>query len=484
MKKGIAIILCLCMLLSVLPLCTGAAENTASVNFTSAYCAGKNLYTFVDASDLSRNDIYKTKVGIYVNSFNYGKQNLVNRVAQTDTRVCYMLLIDLSTSMAKYRSAIKAFADSLVQETANDYSIQIASLGEEFSLVAENLADAASVGRAVDNLQYTQQRTDIVSGIEGAVNHLMSQSRKNGDLVNLVLVTDGIEYSSSSNQNQADKIQAIIDETPEIVVHSLCFGSFDQIVADVLSRATGKSLYAASASSAAQAGEGVADFINNTYRLDCGVSISANARNFDVDYHIATAGEKYDKIISLKNVVNFDVQENTGQKTKPSEAQSEQETTEKETKEQPQTSETTKEEEPEKKVLTKGQKIAIIGACAAAALLAVIITLIVIRRKKLAAANSLPLSLEIISGEMKKSNYLLKDTLEIGNAPKADISLAESGALIRAVITRREGEVYIENLSEETKVSINGMKIYSKNPLRDGDTVRIGNTEFIVHFHQ
>ena len=111
-------------------------------------------------------------------------------------------------------------------------------------------------------------------------------------------------------------------------------------------------------------------------------------------------------IISLKNVVNFDVQENTGQKTKPSEAQSEQETTEKETKEQPQTSETTKEEEPEKKVLTKGQKIAIIGACAAAALLAVIITLIVIRRKKLAVANSLPLSLEIISGEMKKSNYL------------------------------------------------------------------------------
>ena len=69
----------------------------------------------------------------------------------------------------------------------------------------------------------------------------------------------------------------------------------------------------------------------------------------------------------------------------------------------------------------------------------------------------------------------------IGRSPKCDICLKDDGiSREHASVERYEGDVVIQDLNSSNGVFVNGKRI-RRHPLRPGNVVRIGSTEFLVH---
>ncbi len=83
----------------------------------------------------------------------------------------------------------------------------------------------------------------------------------------------------------------------------------------------------------------------------------------------------------------------------------------------------------------------------------------------------------------KKSEkfYPICGKVIIGSSSDADVLLEdELVSDIHAVITSETGRLYIEDFSSDTGTFINNYKITAKMPINRGDTISLGNTDFII----
>ena len=128
------------------------------------------------------------------------------------------------------------------------------------------------------------------------------------------------------------------------------------------------------------------------------------------------------------------------------------------------------------------------------ALLAVLIVLLA-RRKKypmsekppraVPSGDALPMRLELRYGAVQGSvrQYWLEDALTLGADARCDVVLLDQSAdPFHARIVREDGMLYIEDLNSSSGTRLGGMRIYSRNPLRPGDEIQLGNTGFVFWF--
>ena len=121
----------------------------------------------------------------------------------------------------------------------------------------------------------------------------------------------------------------------------------------------------------------------------------------------------------------------------------------------------------------------------------ILIILFFFRKKKKTATNNandtLHMKIEMLRGKNRSKNksFHLTNNVTIGSSRKNDISLDGKGIeSFHARIYLENNRVSIEDLGSVSGVTIGGMRIQDRNPLRNGDVIGIGDTEFTVTFQK
>ncbi|MGN0489773.1 MAG: FHA domain-containing protein [Ruminococcus sp.] len=489
-----------------------ASVREPSVNVVAGYYFDDILYTFVEKNTSKANS--KMSFNMEVNNNSVGVDYLNNNVAKS-TKVSYMLLVDLSTSMSSQRSKVNAFAQSLMEAEKAKVKFSISSFGEKFQVNSQNLTTVDSLTEELNKLQFNQNATDICDGVNKALNFLTKNNREPGEFVNLVLITDGKPYLSNTIENQQEVIQSSakktkkhLSNTSDVVVHSISFGEWENTTFEAVSSGTGKHTIAYTIDEIKSFAEQTANYSDNLYPLSYAVNISSNIKYFDAQLSIVFKGGNRVEAVKEKSIRNLDYI----QIKKPSETEPETEPVakskkkknaviEKEAPTVQQDTETTanasdnsnieiKDNEPFK-VDSDFIKLGIIIGISAVAVLSVVFAVIIVKKSKnkrkalSGASHRINMVLEDISGNCKNktSDLVFCGELIIGRNSSCDIVVKDKAVAPRnSRIFIKDNTIYIENIGENTSTAVGGMKIYSPNKLRSGDEITVGKSLFRLRF--
>ncbi len=92
----------------------------------------------------------------------------------------------------------------------------------------------------LDELEYTEQLTDPYTGVESALTYLDGYSIRSGDVIHLIVITDGdpdLGYEDDEKQKElAQSAADRIKKTPEIIVSTFCTAEWDETAYETFSK--------------------------------------------------------------------------------------------------------------------------------------------------------------------------------------------------------------------------------------------------------
>lgn len=535
MKKILSIVLVL-MLLAALAVVPTAAANTQLMKVYSAYYTSGMLYAFVDGTggvDPSTLTVKPQTDAAGINN------DSPKPITDTDTTIEYILLIDASASMQSYLGSVFEFVSSLTDSEQLSTTVSVASFGEDFDMVREDLHNAEDINNVVQNeIYYIEQYTNICGSVVSAIEYIQNKNRTGSEVINLVVITDGQpdpkDQSSGAIANIAKDAEPVITTCPEIILHTICFGgNWEQNTFDVLSKGTGihKNINSSTLSyDARNTGVEMADLIDNLYTFSLPLKWEFERSRADVKLrvqktddpkstlelfmikdvadleHIADESDVGGPIIEIESQTPDDIS-SAIIPDNPSTAEGETPTAALEaTADQP------------NGIFTSGLFkwiLIAVGAVIIAAAAVVIIIVILKKRKKsplppasdpnVAAPSSVPaapapvapqakkkadgpsitMKLRMIAGASPSASkpVELVDEIIIGSAPDCDIILDDPAVSAHnARVFVENSIVYIENISSTQNTYLEGMKLFSRNRLRSQSEITIGNTTFTLLF--
>ena len=119
------------MLLCVPALAAGSAQ------LVRTFVTGNTLYTYVVMDGV---DQPVTQAEAKIGGQSFPASGKLETVQQAGFPVSYLLLVDNSTSMPKYQDILVAFARQLSQSGGEHTTFLLATFGEKFSVVNENVS--------------------------------------------------------------------------------------------------------------------------------------------------------------------------------------------------------------------------------------------------------------------------------------------------------------------------------------------------------
>lgn len=490
-----ALILIISIILMLQPLYTAVAtDSNEDIESVSTYYLGDTVYSFLQQNTLESSPIEEARLRLKDSadeSF-IESNNGVKRLVDTDSGVRYMLLIDASTSMEWYSSSIKEFATALFENEQQECVIDIATFGAEFELVEGNIDDSAELSEVIDSIEYDESATLIYEGLEAAYDFLLTQELQSGQLMNLLLVTDGIPYSDDgldglSLEEKADDISKLISSTVEVILHTVEVSTWNEVISDAVSVSTGLNL-SLSYYNATDLAVELAEFIDNLYRLDFVIPDKEISDDISAELwlFLYSGGNK---VVNITELVNLNKRYNitapvTQPKTEPDNTDAIQKDTTTAATEETATTGSIITPEPEKPDLTC---LLLIILVVLAVIVVVLIVLLLIKRNKTIPSTSdgIVVHLQVLSGELIKGakNIKLTDKMIIGSAKHCDIIFADSTVYPENTrIFLQDNLIYIEDMKEKSNTYLGGMKIHSANRLRSGDEISIGDVRFTLRF--
>lgn len=269
MKKRFCIgVFILMLLLTFIP------ENYASAAFVvspvSSYCLGDEIYSFTKVQ--SGYDVGQFRISVQSEDMEFTGATEYLPVKETDTMVRYIFLIDRSSSMSYHMDKINEYIASVMQHEKQNAFYTIAAFGEKFEIVKENLTDKNAVKDTLDSFSYQDQMTDPYSGIESALTFLDGIPRKSGDIIHLILITDGVpDFDNAEGEVKEEKLAKSaakrIFHSPEILVSTLCTGKWNGIAEKTFKKGKGVHSVISNTEQAKSAGKKVTSCIDKLYRL-------------------------------------------------------------------------------------------------------------------------------------------------------------------------------------------------------------------------
>ena len=166
------------------------ATGSYGVDGVTSYAVGDELYTFlnigenVDPNSLGMVDISSDEVEEKDNG-------TVQSFADGGNVVHYVFIVDASGSMKRYISRINTFAEELYDSTEGKSFYTLATFGERFDVIKEKMTDVNTLTHEIENVLYNEQYTDPYTAVISAKTWLDSYEIKAGDIVELILITDG-----------------------------------------------------------------------------------------------------------------------------------------------------------------------------------------------------------------------------------------------------------------------------------------------------
>ncbi len=98
------------------------------------------------------------------------------------------------------------------------------------------------------------------------------------------------------------------------------------------------------------------------------------------------------------------------------------------------------------------------------------------------ASGGRPFTLDVKMGKVNGTSFTIGTRLGIGSDPSCDIVFSDATVEpVHAIIEVRNGELFLVDNSK-SGTYLEGMRISVQNKLDSGDTVSLGNTEFVVRF--
>lgn len=524
------------LLAALLPVCvpvSAKAEEGQEARAVSAWCMDGVLHSFFQMPDAWKDTL--PEVSAVLNGTAREKEAQPEAVSAGDTPVSYLLLVDDSTSMPAYRQWVLSFADALLKEERQETRVTVASFGAGFQVLKEDLTSVSGVKSVLSAMKYSQRASDISGGVTEAFSYLASKERESGELSSLILLTDGEPYLTGGDGNDesavalaAEKAGKAIEETPEVIVHTVGLAEWETSTGEALRAGRGLHRDVRSQSAAAKAGREIAAYTDSLYRIDIPAEWSLGEGRGKAEYTLSfpensELEEAYGlMILTLPEVGDVKEiaesrraaeEEGSGAipieeagsgteaagETEPEEPAAGEEPEEDSGEEQAQEAdgeagaaptEETEESSGEAAEMPSGEETSAPGflpglaaALIAGAAVAAVIAALVRSQRRGARKGGTPgedaiaMRLEILEGTCRNPDgtFLLDEPILIGSAPSCGLIIEEPQAAPQnSRIFRKDGLIYIEDLKQESSTFLNGMKIHAPNRLRSGDEIAIG----------
>lgn len=472
----------------LLPQALAASSETAAL--VSQFRQSGALYVFTAleewpdglTAELSSGDLAR----------NIPSEEQPQRVADSNTPVSYFLLIDCSTSMARFQNRITGLTRQLAQADETGATFAVATFGEVFRAAGSDLS-GAEVAVAVEAISCIAQRTDLSQGILDAAEHLRAYQRQTGELVNLVVITDGIPMYSEDSPALSEVVQ-VLETDPSILVHTVGFGSSQTGLQLLTSLGRGLHVYGQES-----AGADIARYVNDLcvtrFPWDLEGPRSAAEVRFAWDNGgqavlpldlnqtpLLPDGEAAGLEDPMDSTPSPDVT------AAPSEAM---------TSAAPETTPAAADEDaietappvdaPEADDC--GNAIEPLVWAIPAAALALLLAAVLVwlgRKRRNRRRGGIPMRLEVFSGTPADGTgtlLYLTDELTIGRSGRCDLSWRDKDVSPQNSRIFLKGQmIYIEDLGSVCGTALGGMRLYGPNRLRSGDEISIGNVRFTLKF--
>lgn len=505
MRKRFNVFYIAFLLVLLVPQQVQAAGNSKKTNLgISAYCIDDQLCAFVNLGDAY--DGASIKVTAFSDNAAVGGETAPVPLKKSNAVVRYLLMVDLSGSMKEHIGDINQFVKSLMNAEKQNAVYTVASFGERFTVVAENQTDKDAVINILSGLEYNEKLTNPYSGIENALNYLDTCLRKNGDIVNLIMISDGepdLGYANKAKEKAAEKKGAKraakkIASAPETVVHTMIFSQNDSHAFDSLKNNSGISQTVKDSSSGKKAGKKIASFVDNLYSVK--FSLQGKIPEEQMPVKLQFRGSLADGKLVMLNVSWDSVPQlngfSSGEKDTKSQEDKQADGADgkdgKDGKDGNDKADLSGQENPDKEVsgFAKYRIYLIVGG--SCIVVAALLCFLLIRRKKSrtgksggAAEDAVYMKLEIISGHCKtsESGLYLTEQLIVGSGSDCDLVWEEKGvSKHNSRIYRKDQMIYIEDLDSKNGTYLNGMRLHAPNRLRSGDEIMIDTAYFLLRF--
>ncbi len=520
MKKKIGVLLAALLLLlpSVVPVHAEPDRNTVT-EAVSGYCLGDELYAFFRLDD--GYDVESMKVSVKSDDVTTKGEGELVPITESSSIVRYVFMIDRTGSMRKYVEEVNAFVDALTAEEQQEAVFTVATFGERFEVVKEKLTDKNAVTKTLSELDYTEQLTDPYTGVESALTYLDSYSRRSGDVINLVVITDGDpdlgEESEDKEKGLAQSAADKIANTPEVIVSTLCTAEWDEDAYKVFSASKGIHERIDSNQDAAAAGKKMAQYVDSLYQSSFKLAQTPTVERFSMELQLQGSNSEGQLALlttSLSSVPNLKMFSNEA----PEEEQDEKpklvepEDTDSETEENSSEGEADEKQNTEEVPSQDTESVTVPSTeeggsakggfhpflalipIACVVIVAIICLTILMKRKypdeektrgQAPAAGAIAMKLEVYAGTCvnRASTLYLTDVLTIGSAPGCGLIFQDPDvAPVNSRIFVRNQMIYIEDLNSKEGTALGGMRIQGQNRLRSGDVISIGSVEFSLKF--
>lgn len=530
-KKIIMFYLAILLVLARLIPVSAANNDEMTSEAVSAYCLDGKLYTFLHFPDSGKPE--QLSGSLMSNGVSVAEN--ITRMPLQDyfTMIHYVLLIDVSTSMQGHAEEIKSFTDAFAKSEKVVSTYSVLTFGDQFQAVSQNLTDTKEMQTAVNNLQYTGVLSNPYDGVEQAIKYLNGVPRQKGELLNLILVTDGSLYigdmwegeRQALEKQKAKSTSELITSSPEIVLHTLHIGEWDTLADQTFSKGTGL-LLNPSGKDVSTLVQELVEFTEGLYRMDFSFYSVNEEKRTDLTLQLTGRqdGGLFFQEYELKSVPTFQLSEESeseegkdtpsptpsvpgGNEEKPSE-----DGTEKPSKAKPDEDEEHQEEEPDGDKqddpedkedtdnsqnhganIRTGQWFLIISVLGVIIIILLIIIAVVLftrkrapkKQNEIGQEGNIYMRLDVISGNLLNvgREFYLYDQITIGRSRKCDIVWKDkcvSGKNTRIYIENQK--IYIEDLNSAEGTALGGMRLYAPNILRSGEQISIGKVCFVLRF--
>lgn len=467
------------LLLILACLWTGPSAKAASlVEPASAFVQGERLTVFLPLGDGTEQALFQT------GGRQFPAARGVQSLAESGMPVTYYLLVDTSTSMRGAREDIRAFAESLAEQSGEGAGFGLLLFGDSFSAVLEPTEDSGAFLSALDDTAFDAQRTDLLRGILNGIEYVSSAERATGGLTGLIVISDGVPDGADGGPD-AEKVRQRISDAQETVIHTLWINS------GLAGAPQGRDLLASIGSGAHPCIEksggtrdAAAEIAGYTDGLSAVSFLLETEPSTPVsgDLFFQSAEEDGGQLLYYAKLADIPVllaQEDFAPAA-PSALPA------------PQGSQPSS-PDPSSVVsaVPESQDSAKVWAYCmgiAAALLAAACTAAVFykkHRRQMPGAHGIYMRLETGAGKYagKKTEFFLTDELTIGRSRKCDLVWKDRmTSPVHARVFLRDGLIFLEDLGSETGTFLGGMRIYQKNRLRSGDEISVGRSSFRLRF--
>lgn len=532
--KWIALLLALLLCVQLAPAAM-ADPNEASA-LSAYYCDG-SYYAFAWMPDYV-GDYLRPEITLVSELSPVSEPQLMDRLIDRETPAEYLLLVDNSTSMGQYLPQIKALAEMLF--THRRVCVSVATFGEAFTLRAEELDNYPDLADVLDTLHFDEQGTDICGGVARGVDYLCAERWQTGELVQLVLVTDGVPYyardevvQQESKAAAAEVLSQVYAASPQAFVHLVCFANWDPETYEAVKGGNGMDLIVQDEEQASFDGGLLADWYDALYGAAYPVEREYSAlrlRNEENElYTIPLIGTipvespaEGSILDELPPVIGGEITPDEPSEDEPfptepaptepepsglpepysteppSEAPTESPSDNEIPAETPGIS-TEAAEEPEPPApapLFLARLLAdpaLLAVCIGGVVLLIglaIFLIVMLRRKKRTKqpaqeSGGLTLQVQVLNGSLQGQTFpvTMGESLTIGSDRSCGLFVPDPGvAPMHARIYLDGPSLMIEDLNSPTGTALGGMRLYLPNALRSGDQIAVGTTAFIIRF--